>query len=265
MAYLRCFSTLGCPDLSLPECLALAERHGLAGIELRALGGTIDLPKYLQGQFGTPERMAQMLRNVETRVLVVDTSLRLADSSPEDRRKFLEFVPWAEAAGAKWLRIFDGPCRRNTPGAVEAVDTLRWWQSMRQLHGWRVDCMVETHDGLLDTPAILDFLHAAPGTRLLWDAHNTWRAGAGEPLATWRAIRHAVVHIHVKDSTSQPNRGVPYTYVPPGQGEFPMGPLAAALRAEFTGAVSLESERLWHPDLPALDELLHAARAAAWW
>jgi hypothetical protein len=52
---LRCFSSLGCPDFSLAETLALAAKHGIGAGELRALGGTVELPAYFAEKFRTPE------------------------------------------------------------------------------------------------------------------------------------------------------------------------------------------------------------------
>jgi hypothetical protein len=57
MSFRRALSTLGCPEFSLGDALALAGRHGLEGIELRALGGTVDLPAYFAKRFGTPEQL----------------------------------------------------------------------------------------------------------------------------------------------------------------------------------------------------------------
>ena len=75
-----------------------------------------------------------------------------------------------------------------------------------------------------------------------------------------------VVHVHVKDSVSRPSARHPYTYVLPGDGEFPAAPLFAELRAGgFDGPVSLEWERMWHPYLPPLDEALRVAGARGWW
>jgi hypothetical protein len=51
----------------------------------------------------------------------------------------------------------------------------------------------------------------------------------------------------------------------PGNGEFPMSSLQRILAAEFSGAVSLEWEKLWHPYLPPLDDALRSAGKAAWW
>lgn len=126
--------------------------------------------------------------------------------------------------------------------------------------------MVETHDSLFTAAAIRRFLAAAPGTGILWDSHHTWKKGGEDPVLTWRAIRESVVHVHVKDSVSAPSARHPFTYVRPGEGEFPMAPLVAALRMDgFAGPVSLEWELMWHPYLAPLDEALASARARAWW
>ena len=85
-------------------------------------------------------------------------------------------------------------------------------------------------------------------------------------MATWRAIRSGVVHVHVKDSVGQPSARHPFTYVLPGDGEFPVSPLLAALQADgFDGPVSLEWERMWHPYLPSLDAALTVAAVRHWW
>src|SRR4051794_28755676 len=38
------FSTLGCPDWEWSKILEFAQRHGFAAIELRGVGGKLDLP-----------------------------------------------------------------------------------------------------------------------------------------------------------------------------------------------------------------------------
>lgn len=264
MSYQRIISSLGCAELNLPDALALAARHGLDGLELRALGGTLDLPAYLERHHGTPDTLARRLRASRERIAVFDTSLRLTGSSSVDREEFLQFIPWAEALGVPWLRVFDGDCAFGSPGEDEALETIRWWRELRRQHGWQVDCIVETHDALLDVARISRFVAAAPGTKILWDTHHTWKRGE-DPLATWQAICAHVAHVHVKDSISRPSREHSFTYTIPGGGEFPMAPLARVLREEFRGMVSLEWERLWHPYLPPLDTALAAATAAAWW
>lgn len=265
MSYLRAVSTLGCAELDLPAALALAARHGLAGVELRALSGSLALADHLRDHYGTPAVLRKMIARSGVRIAACDTSLRLTGSTAEERRAFLDCAAWADALDTPWLRVFDGDCGAGAAGASEARETIRWWRSERQRNGWRADCMVETHDSLLDTARLREFVAAVPGTAILWDSHHTWKLGGEDPAKTWRALRASIVHVHVKDSISQPSAHHPFTYVLPGHGEFPMRVLIDVLRAEHSGFVSLEWERLWHPYLPSLEEALRSAATVTWW
>lgn len=258
----RAFSTLGCPELELDAILALAEARGIDGVELRAVGGRLDLPAYFAGLHGSPVRMAQALGARAGRILSLSTSLKLAGPTEADRAEFLAFVPWAEALGVRWLRVFDG----GAPGAEGAlVETLDWWSAERRRHGWRCEVMIETHDTLFTAAAINGLGARRPGTAILWDAFNTWLKGGEDPLATWAAIRPQVAHIHLKDAVRRPSERFPWTYVQAGEGEFPFRALLEAVtRDGFPGHTSLEWERLWHPYLGPLESAIDAAEAVGW-
>lgn len=260
------FSTLGCAELSLDDALALAATHRLKCIELRALGGSIDLPAYFAEKFGTPAGLATHLRTSAVKVAAFDTSFKLIGAAPADREALLQFVPWAEAAGVSRLRVFDGGKLADDTELSQAVETMSWWGDLRRKNGWKADLMVETHDSLFTAAALGRFIAAAPAAGILWDSHHTWKKGNEDPIVTWRATKAHIVHIHVKDSVSRPSARHPFTYVLPGDGEFPAAPLFAALKADnFTGTVSFEWEKLWHPYLPSLDEALTVAARRNWW
>jgi sugar phosphate isomerase/epimerase len=264
----RCFSSLGCPDDSLDATLALAARHGIPAVELRTLGGSIDLPAYLAAAYGTPDRLAAHVRATHPTVQIAafDASLHLVGATAAERAELAALAPWADALGVPWLRVFDGGRRADPAEIAEAVALLQWWRAQGRAHGWRVRLMVETHDSLLTAAAIGRLVAAAPGTLILWDSHHTWRKGGEDPVDTWRAIRDHVVHVHVKDGTGAPSARHSYTYVLPGDGEFPMAALRAALCADgYAGRVSLEWERKWHPYLPPLEAALQTAAARGWW
>jgi sugar phosphate isomerase/epimerase len=263
----RCFSTLGCPELGLDEVLALAAKHTIDRVELRALGGTLDLPAHFAAHFGDPATLAGRLREARMRVPAMGTSLHLAGGTPAERESFLAFLPWAEAMGVRWLRVFDGRAPMAEDVArKEAAETVRWWRTLRRERAIKADIMVETHDLLLTSAAVQRFVADVPKTAMLWDTHHTWKRGGEDPADTWRALRESVVHVHVKDSISAPSEKHPYTMVLPGDGEFPMAALLGALRADnYAGAVSLEWERMWNPSLPPLDRALAAAEANGWW
>lgn len=266
MPLLRCFSSLGCPELSLEETLALAQRREVPAVELRALGGTVDLAAYFAKEYDTPERLAARLARSPVRLVAFNASLRLMGPTEADRAQLIGLAPWAHAAGVRWLRVFDGGRNVDAAETRLARETLAWWAELRAQHGWQVELMIETHDALFSAAALRRFLAAVPDAAILWDAHHTWRKGGEDPLATWAAIRPSVVHVHVKDSIDVPSARHSYTYVLPGDGGFPIAPLRAALeRDAFSGPVSLEWERMWHPYLPTLDEALRVAVERGWW
>ncbi|MBE7537289.1 MAG: sugar phosphate isomerase/epimerase [Opitutaceae bacterium] len=270
MSCLRAFSTLGMPQASLEQCMEVAQNFDLDGIEVRVLEGMIDLPAYLAKTHGSPEALAEKLGiGTELRkgvpIVAFGTSLKLIGSTAEERAAFLDFLPWAEALDVRWLRVFDGGKLADAAEIAEAAATVRWWQSERAWRKATPEIMVETHDALVNAAAVRRFVDAAPGAAVLWDAHHTWKKGGEDPLQTWARISESVVHVHVKDSISIPSARHPYTYTLPGRGEFPMRPLITELDRHFRGVVSLEWERMWHPNLAPLEEVLQCARDSKWW
>ncbi|MFK0162482.1 sugar phosphate isomerase/epimerase family protein [Rhizobium sp. NPDC090279] len=260
------FSTLGCAELELDQALGLAARHGLDAIEIRALGGTIDLVAYFTERFGSPAGLAKALEASPVGVCAFNTSLRLVGATSQAKEEFLRYLPWAEAAGVRSLRVFDGGETADEGELAEALSTLQWWRETAKREGFRADMVVETHDFLALPDAIPRFLEVAPDCALLWDTHHTWRKGGQDPVETWKQVRGNTHHLHIKDSISSPGPRLPYSYVLPGMGEFPMVALLSALTdAGYAGIMSLEWERLWHQDLPPLDLALQAAQRSGWW
>ena len=260
---LHAFSTLGCFELTLPEVLNLAARHGMAAVELRGLAGEMSLPDHLERTLGSVEAAAALAGGPGPKIAALDTSFSLTDESAAARAEFLRHVPWAEAMRVPWLRVFDGKAEGDS--YADLVEGLRWWEELRARNGWNVRVMVETHDSLLTRAGLETLLRRAPAVAILWDAHNTWRKGGEIPADIWPAIREHVVHIHVKDSVDRPSARHPFTYVAPGKGRFPMAGLRQALEQDgYAGLVSLEWERKWHPYLGSLEEALDAADSG-WW
>lgn len=268
MALLRGFSSLGWHEATLADVENLARIHSMDAMELRALGGGVDLAAWLAQTYGDPEALAETRGPRAVPVCAVDSSFRLIGHTAADRLALLDLLPWAEAFGARWIRVFDGgaPAGVTSTEIENAQSTLAWWRDERAARGWRADLMVETHDALTTTAGVLALCSAVPGCAILWDTHHTWRKGGEDPLVTWAAIKAHVVHVHVKDSVSRPSARHPFTYVLPGEGEFPMAPLRERLSTDgYRGVVSLEWERLWHPYLPPLAEALRMAEERRWW
>jgi sugar phosphate isomerase/epimerase len=261
--YRRCISSLGWPEATWAELEALANRFGLSAVELRTLEGRLDLPALWTERFGEPAKLVAPGRRP---VIALGTSAKLFNGGDSAREELLAWAPWAEAMGARWLRVFDGASGLGQADFAQAAELLGWWQETRKARAWRVDLAIETHDSLLNSASLLELLAAAPQARVLWDTHHTWRRGGESPSETWRQVASAVVHIHVKDSIDQPSARHPYTYTLPGEGQYPMPELRSALIASrYEGGLSLEWELKWHPYLPSLESALQAASQAGWW
>ena len=265
---LHAFSTLGCPEFNLDEAIALAARHGYHTLELRTLNGTTDLPAWFQDHYGSPAGLAAHLKQRHVKVCALGTSFKLVGHDDIDRAQLELFVKWADEADVPWLRVFDGGKHGDAAEVAEAAATLKWWHGERIKNNWAVELMVETHDGFVTTRALHDLISHCPLISILWDVHHTWKRGGETPTQTWNTIRNHVVHLHVKDSVStpSPNGSQPYTFVLPGDGEYPMPELLNAIKTDkYNGVISLEWERMWHPYLPALDKALHHAAQMRWW
>ena len=74
-----------------------------------------------------------------------------------------------------------------------------------------------------------------------------------------------IKHVHIKDSVSVPSARHPYSYVLPGEGEFPVDDVLSVLdKNNYQGIVSLEWERKWHPYMTDLDTALQTLKTAGW-
>lgn len=265
-----CFSTLGCPELGLPEVLSLARKHAIAEVELRALSDRLDLAELFTECFEQPQAMHAWMQRQQVRIAALDSSAKLIGCAAAARRELLDFARWADRLEVPGIRVFDGGAfqpRLSPADRTEALDFLQWWDEERAAHGWSVNLIVETHDALCSSDACLELAEAAEGRlHLLWDAHHTWRKGGEDPLETWSRIGGHVRHVHFKDSVGRPSARHPFTYTGLGQGEFALEALFERLRADaFAGPVSLEWERKWHPyldPLPSALGQLDAIRAA---
>lgn len=260
-----CFSSLGCPELSLAEMAALARRFDLSLMELRAVSHRLDLPRLFGELFGSPARMKAWLADQGVAIASLDASHKLAGGSEESFQELLEFGAWADALGVPWIRVFDGgrfqdPIDNSVAEELEA-GILRW-RGWRLENGWSTDIMVETHDALCSAKAIQSLQSRLDQpVQILWDSHHTWKK-AGEPIhETWDQIASHVPHIHFKDSVSKPSARHPFTYVHLGEGEFDLPGLLRMLASSgFEGVLSLEWERQWHPYLDPIEVALERMR-----
>lgn len=256
-------STLGCSERSLPEVIQLMQYFGIPNVELRGLDNRLDLPVYLEEQYGSPAAVKQEFEKAGIQSSVWDTSLSLMKHEEENREAFLKFIPFAEALGVPYLRVFDGG---TFDGPIsdevvqQAVEQIQWWRALRKSNGWKTDILIETHDACCSSENCLRLEEALDEPiPLLWDTWHIWFKNDETLSDTWNALQPYVKHIHFKDGQRVPKGNFPYQYELPGHGCFPLSALFDRLSADgYSGKVCLEWERKWHPYLPAIEQALDA-------
>lgn len=230
------FSTLGCPAWDLDQILRGAVEYGYDAVELRGYRSEMDLPK--AAPFTPENRQETRRRFTDTGIAVccVSSSGVVAQGNLDHVKAHCEL---AHDLGCPHVRIFGG--RPESPAV--AVENLRAFADAAAAAG--VALVLETHDDFSTGATVAALLAEAthPAVFSLWDLHHPFRQG--EPIEeTHRLMAPTLRHVHIKDG-----RDGHYTLL--GEGDVPVfAMLDLALGAGYTGPISLEWEKRWHPELP---------------
>lgn len=245
---------MGDPSLDLDRALALAKQYDLQFVELRVLEENLDLPGYFS-------RLPKVSLRPDVKLLILSSSLKLISANENDLAEFSRYIDLAKRLEAAYIRVFGGGVwgeelsDASIRGATRVVSLVR---KMIADAGWPGQILLETHSAFSSSTACerLNAILDEP-LQLIWDTHHTWRIAGESPAESWRRLGFWIRHIHVKDSVSDSGVKDGYRYVIQGTGEFPSAELIGVLSAGYySGSISLEWEKLWHPELPDLKEAL---------
>jgi sugar phosphate isomerase/epimerase len=252
------FSTLGCPDWDLPKIIAAAREWGYDAVELRALGGSLDL---LGRQEFSTQQIARTRFDLESygiAICCVDTSCTFHSPDPSERAAQVQIaLAHAELAaqlGAPIIRVFPD---RIQPGAQRA-ETRNWIVSCLQEIAERmspdVDVALETHGDFARTEAAVEIATLAnhPKVKLIWDVANSVAAGDLVQDAA-RIVEPYLAHIHLRDA--KPVHGAEHWLpVLAGRGRVSFSEALATIRKlNYEGYISFEWEKYWHPEIEEPD------------
>lgn len=252
------FSTLGCPDWDLEDVIAGAHKYGYDGIELRALGGSLDLPGC--GEFAA-ERIAatrEYLKREDIEICCVDTSCTFHSVAADERAvqvsAALVHAELAAKLGAPLIRVFPDKIQ---PGA-QREQTRDWIAACLREIAERmpvdVDVALETHGDFARAEAAVEIVELAdhPKIKLIWDVANS--VAAGDTIARAAAVVEPhLAHIHLRDA--KPVAGSEHWLpVLAGCGRVSFAEaLAASKGLNYDGYVSFEWEKYWHPEIEEPD------------
>jgi len=260
------FSTLACPDWTMPQIIAIAARERYDGIELRFVQGEDSLwklPVFSRQELASTRRA---LADHALTISCLDTSCRFHSPDATERGRWIaegeRMADLAAELGAPGLRVFGDTIQ---PGADRA-STQSWIaESIRELTKITaergVGVWIETHGDFAaakETAAILAQA-ACPGVGVVWDPANSFAATQEQPEEGAARLGTAIRHVHIKDLQRNEND---WKYVLTGEGDFPLLDLKGALdRLGYDRFLSFEWEKKWHPEIADADIALpHFAR-----
>ncbi len=243
------FSSLACPGWSVERIVEAAVSYGYDGVEWRLADGALLGPD-------TPVNVWQRIAGAGVQASCLDTSCVFVRKTDEERDAVVrEAVTMAERAisiGAPAIRVFGGPLpegRDRDAVVTETADALS--RAVAGCGGIRL--LVETHDAWSRGADAWLFISDVVGAGVLWDVAHTTRAGE-TPEETLKHIG-APGLVHVKDA-----KGKQLTHL--GDGDVPLKRIVTLLRdLGYGGWLSLEWEKLWHPELDDADVVLPRAAA----
>lgn len=247
------FSTLGCPDWELEDVARAARAYGYAAVELRALGGGLDLLARPEFQSGEATRTRDRLASEGLEVCCVDTSCTFDAVDESERRKQIglagRYSELAAALGAPLIRVFpdkvpEGATFEETRDRI--VDALRVVARLAP-RGVRVG--LETHGDFARGHVTADIIRRAdhPNLCIIWDAANTFASGE-EVEESAAAVAPFLAHVHLRDA--RPMGKEHWTPVLAGRGRVPFDRVVAALGTlDYRDYVSFEFEKYWHPEI----------------
>lgn len=252
------FSTLGCPDWDLPSVVAAACKWGYDGVELRALGGSLDLlsrEEFAAGQIATTRAF---LEREGIEICCVDTSCTFHSPDQSERTTqvniALAHAELAAKLGAPLIRVFPDKIQ---PGA-QRKETRDWIASCLNEIAERmpsdVDVALETHGDFACADAAVEIATLANHSKvkLIWDVANSVAAGDLIKDAA-RIVQPHLAHVHLRDA--KPVAGSEHWLpVLAGSGRVSFAEALAAIKElKYDGYVSFEWEKYWHPEIEAPD------------
>jgi len=263
------FSTLGCPNWELDQIIETAERLGYDGIELRAIGGTLDLLARTEFTSENVRTTRALFEDYNLEVCCVDTSCVFHSPHQTERRKqvdlALRHADLAAELGAPLIRVFPDKIQSGC-GRDETRDFIV--ESLLQVAErlpFEVDVALETHGDFARAESATEILRLVshPQVTLIWDVANS--LSAGDPIEeAGQIVWPYLSHVHLRDAQPVSN-SEHWLPVLAGAGKVSFVETLATIRSlNYDGYVSFEWEKYWHPEIEepevALPDFINAIR-----
>lgn len=246
------FTTLACPDWSWEKIVDESHRLGYDGIEIRGIEREMDLSRLKPFSQENIDKTMKVLQEKNLEICCLDTSCKFDNKA--DNEKYLKegraAIDLAQKLNCKFIRVFgnDIPNKNKEEEIIKQIAS-----SLNELgnyaKGKGVTVLVETHGAFSTGDAMLKLLQhiSSKEVEVLWDVTNAYVDFGEPPEVTFNKLSSHIKHTHLKDAKGKhPNAELCMI----GKGDLSFGQMINLLKtAGYDGWLSLEWEKMWHPEL----------------
>ena len=263
------FSTLGCPKWEVDQIVETAARLGYDGVELRAIGGSLDLLARTEftSENATTTRALFEDRNLE--ICCVDTSCTFHSPAQRERNAQIDLaIRHAELAaglGAPLIRVFPDKIQPGSSRSKTRDYIVESLLRVSERLPFEVDVALETHGDFARAEGAVEIVRLVnhPQVTLIWDVANSLSAGDSIEEAG-QTVWPYLSHIHLRDARPVSN-SEHWLPVLAGTGKVSFVETLATIKTlNYDGYVSFEWEKHWHPEIEepevALPDFINAIR-----
>jgi sugar phosphate isomerase/epimerase len=256
------FSTLACPNWTIQTVIAQASRFGYDGIEWR--GGP---QGHIQPSASAEQKanLRQMSADAGLMVLAVTAYTSFVSDNTEERQSNVDevrrYTDLAAELGARYVRVFLGELHPNTNPNAKTYENITDCLSRAAQHALSMGMgiAIEPHDNFARSSTVapvLDRTKSDSALGVIWDIGNSYAAGE-EAQESFDLLKDRLAYVQVKDGSG---RGAEWKLCSLGMGNVPLAQAFELLLAHgYKGALSVEWEYSWHPELDPPDIALPAA------
>jgi sugar phosphate isomerase/epimerase len=248
------FSTLGCPNWELGKIAEAARAYGYLAVELRAIGGELDLLKRPEFQQGTVEATRRWLGDQSLAICCVDTSCTFDSPVAEVRSEqvdvALRHAELADALGAPLIRIFPDKIQTGASRGDTRDNIAACLREVAERGPSKVGIALETHGDFARGHMAAEIMRVVnhPKVALIWDVANSVAAGDSIEESA-REVGPYLAHVHLRDARPVTDREH-WLPVLAGRGAVSFTSAVNALNElGYKGYVSFEWEKYWHPEI----------------
>jgi len=242
-----CFSTIGCPDWSLKDCLTIGKDLGFKGIEIRSIQNNVFAPS-MKDFTEDLDKTIDYLNKYDIKIAMLTTGCALANHNDETAvNRAKEYIDLANKLNVPYIRVMSTDKPYFDGGDIELCKK-QYKEIVAYAKDKNVIPLMETNGLFVDSKLLASFLdEIGEGCGALWDTHHPYRFNDEDIDTTINNLGRHIKYVHLKDSIIEKGK---VSYKMMGYGDMPLEKIIKSLISNgYDGYYTLEWVKMWNKDL----------------